>query len=334
MAAASKAQRRYGNPPKRPSKALKDAAAAGRGGDSMLAHIGPQEAAALKAMGGAGTVNPETGLLEFAATDAGADPGAKGAGTAAGGGNTSVGADPGAKGGGTGVAGGTSGGAAGDLRSDGTAAVGSTTAMGDHPRPDLAGGSTVASGGTTLGNSTDLRGPTTAEKKGDGTATGGLTAPAPSLNTLPPGTAGTTPTPNFDALAAAPTGLTPGKYVQAAANMGTAYADYKNYNNTMMEDVGNFLASMAGFNEINPTKEPIGNFVKQDQADWGFDPAGLIGSAVGSAAGLPFGGGLTVDLISRALGRPLEINLGPDVGALAGVGSESRAERRYGGKQA
>ena len=38
---------------------------AGRDGDTVLAHITPQEAQALKAMGGAGTINPQTGLPEF-----------------------------------------------------------------------------------------------------------------------------------------------------------------------------------------------------------------------------------------------------------------------------
>jgi hypothetical protein len=37
----------------------------GRNGDTMLAHINPQEAALLKSMGGAGTINPKTGLPEF-----------------------------------------------------------------------------------------------------------------------------------------------------------------------------------------------------------------------------------------------------------------------------
>lgn len=37
----------------------------GRNGDTMLAHITPKEAALLKARGGAGTVNPQTGLPEF-----------------------------------------------------------------------------------------------------------------------------------------------------------------------------------------------------------------------------------------------------------------------------
>jgi hypothetical protein len=37
----------------------------GRYGDTMVAHINPQEAAILKAMGGSGTINPVTGLPEF-----------------------------------------------------------------------------------------------------------------------------------------------------------------------------------------------------------------------------------------------------------------------------
>jgi hypothetical protein len=40
-------------------------ASKGRYGDTMLAHINPQEAALLKSMGGAGTINPQTGLPEF-----------------------------------------------------------------------------------------------------------------------------------------------------------------------------------------------------------------------------------------------------------------------------
>jgi hypothetical protein len=40
-------------------------ASKGRYGDTMLAHITPEEAALLKARGGAGTINPRTGLPEF-----------------------------------------------------------------------------------------------------------------------------------------------------------------------------------------------------------------------------------------------------------------------------
>lgn len=37
----------------------------GRNGDTLIAHISPKEAAVLKSMGGSGSRNPKTGLLEF-----------------------------------------------------------------------------------------------------------------------------------------------------------------------------------------------------------------------------------------------------------------------------
>ena len=36
----------------------------GRNGDTMLAHITPEEAELLKSVGGSGTINPKTGLPE------------------------------------------------------------------------------------------------------------------------------------------------------------------------------------------------------------------------------------------------------------------------------
>jgi hypothetical protein len=45
--------------------ALQRAQDLGRGGDTLLVHVGPREIAVLKAMGGAGTINPKTGLREF-----------------------------------------------------------------------------------------------------------------------------------------------------------------------------------------------------------------------------------------------------------------------------
>lgn len=44
---------------------MRTLAAKGRHGDTMLAHISPEEAALLKARGGAGTINPDTGLPQF-----------------------------------------------------------------------------------------------------------------------------------------------------------------------------------------------------------------------------------------------------------------------------
>ena len=46
-------------------KELNKIAKAGRNGDTMLAHINPQEAALLKALGGSGTKNPYTGMPEY-----------------------------------------------------------------------------------------------------------------------------------------------------------------------------------------------------------------------------------------------------------------------------
>ncbi len=45
--------------------AARQLASAGRGGDSVLAHINPREAEMLRRMGGSGTVNPNTGLREY-----------------------------------------------------------------------------------------------------------------------------------------------------------------------------------------------------------------------------------------------------------------------------
>jgi hypothetical protein len=46
-------------------QALRTAQKQGRYGDTVLAHISPEEAQHLKEMGGAGTINPETGLPEY-----------------------------------------------------------------------------------------------------------------------------------------------------------------------------------------------------------------------------------------------------------------------------
>lgn len=63
----------------------------GRNGDTMIAHISPHEALALRMMGGAGTINPMTGLPEFW-DDGGNDPGGVGGDT----GSTGYGGDGGA----------------------------------------------------------------------------------------------------------------------------------------------------------------------------------------------------------------------------------------------
>lgn len=72
--------------PEQMRKAMKLAQAMGRGEDTILAHITPDEAALLKMRGGRGSTNPVTGLLEFGASDAGDWAGSAGPGDGPGGG--------------------------------------------------------------------------------------------------------------------------------------------------------------------------------------------------------------------------------------------------------
>jgi hypothetical protein len=51
-----------------------DIAAMGDGGDTALAHVNEKEVALLKAHGGAGTINPRTGLIEFKGKGGGGSP--------------------------------------------------------------------------------------------------------------------------------------------------------------------------------------------------------------------------------------------------------------------
>jgi len=51
-----------------PGQAGPPMAAFGRNGDTMMAHVTPEEASMLKARGGAGTTNPTTGLPEYYST--------------------------------------------------------------------------------------------------------------------------------------------------------------------------------------------------------------------------------------------------------------------------
>ncbi len=102
---------------------------------------------------------------------------------------------------------------------------------------------------------------------------------------------------------------------QIGANVAHALDDYNNQGNFDVENFGNRIASLFGFNEMDPTAPGFshpGMPGVTGQANWGFDPAGLIGSAIGAAGGVPLMG-LVADQISSAFGRPLEVNLGPSV---------------------
>ena len=47
------------------AKMAEQVAAAGRGGDTKLAHVTPRQQEMLRRMGGSGTINPTTGLREY-----------------------------------------------------------------------------------------------------------------------------------------------------------------------------------------------------------------------------------------------------------------------------
>lgn len=103
---------------------------------------------------------------------------------------------------------------------------------------------------------------------------------------------------------------------QLGANVANAQNDYNDRDNNLAENIGNFIAGMFGFNEMDPTAPGFsqpGAPGQTGQADWGFDPAGLIGGGLAGAFGVPVIGGFLADQISSALGRPLQVNLGPSV---------------------
>ena len=94
-----------------------DVRAAGRKSDTVLAHISPEQAYFLKRVGGAGTINPKTGLLEFDDGGGGGDGGGGDGGGGDGGGGDGGGGD-GGDGGGEGGEGGESGDAGGGFGGD------------------------------------------------------------------------------------------------------------------------------------------------------------------------------------------------------------------------
>jgi hypothetical protein len=102
---------------------------------------------------------------------------------------------------------------------------------------------------------------------------------------------------------------------QVGANVAAAQNDFNDVDNSTTDDIGNMIASFLGFNEQNPTEPGFsgpGMPGQTGRANWGFDPAGLIGGAAGMGFGIPLTGFLA-DQASALMGRPLEISLGPDV---------------------
>jgi hypothetical protein len=89
--------------------------------------------------------------------------------------------------------------------------------------------------------------------------------------------------------------------------------DFLNYGNSFLDDLGNFIAGLFGFSELDPDK--FGS-TTPGAADWGFDPVGAALGLAGSAAGVPglglaYGGlGALTDGQTSDWGK---VNMGPNV---------------------
>jgi hypothetical protein len=227
---------------------LKKAEKLGRGGDDRLAHINSLEALILKALGGAGSTNPETGLDEF-----------KYGGNVSEGGKTQGGADAGGQGP---NAGGRGGGSFGD----GPSSVGADLSTRERNLRDIEN--------LAAGRPSALAGASGRPSAGGGTGQGGRGG-----TTL----VGNDTTANYQAAKKA--GVSPDRYNQEVTDFAGRVRDSLDTDNTTLDDIGNLFAGFLGFNEqpvddldFNPQK-PVG-----PRSDWSFDPAALIGGAAGTSS--------------------------------------------------
>jgi hypothetical protein len=107
----------------------------------------------------------------------------------------------------------------------------------------------------------------------------------------------------------------------AARAWADRVGDYRDIYNSRWDNIGNRIASALGFNEMAPSFDPHN---LSGNADWGFDPVGGLAGLAGSAFGGPLGGfvaGRVANTLSGWAGRPLEVNLGPNVLGRASAGA-------------
>jgi hypothetical protein len=286
----------------------------GEGPDTELAHLTPDEISRLVAdRGGVPPgINPRSGLLAFRPTGSwgGTDGRSPNSSRATGGDPSGRSAAGSAYGGGAGGYGGKGGGFKGAANKQ-TAPLANPAVNPSNKNLGLAGPDYSGPMGAHTGvdNSNPANAPGKQSDKGGGGWDDSF-GPAPKSVMSPDGF--------FDAskIANTPNGpVDADKFFHDwADSQGIAFGDVQE--DTFWDKLGNWLASFAGFNEINPLEDKSynlpGNPAGQG-ANWGFDPAGLIGSLIGMGVGLPFGGGVIADFISRMFGRPLEIPIGPSV---------------------
>lgn len=78
-------------------------------------------------------------------------------------------------------------------------------------------------------------------------------------------------------------------YWNAVDHLGKRYADYKNYGNSTLDNIGNWLAGSIGVGEMDPTRQAMGASIDDDNASWGFDPIGALTGVAGMLTHLPIG---------------------------------------------
>jgi hypothetical protein len=281
--------------------------------DNHLVHVNDNELQALYDMGGAGTTNPYTGLLEFGAGGGGRT---SGGGRSSGGGRTSDGSTRlGGQRTNTGASAGAAAAGAGHAAANGgkgTAGGGGNSAI-NPGNQNLGLAGPDYSGPQGAGTGVDPSNPSNAPGKMSDKGGGGWDdsfGPAPTSPLSPDGF--------YDgSKVSLPNGTTvdADKFFHDWADyQGLQYGDLQA--DGFWDDVGNFFASLLGFNELNPLLDKSYNTPDNPAgrgADWSWDPAGLIGSAIGMMVGAPFGPGLFADWLSEQAGRPFAQLLGPSV---------------------
>lgn len=255
---------------------LKKAEKMGRRGDDRLAHINSYEAAVLRGLGGAGTINPKTGLEEYGPVQGG-------------------------HGGGQGAP---------DPKDKPSGGNGGPKSMKDYR--DLQYGETAP---TTPGFGPTPRdmGPSPFDQKMDQRR---KDAEQERIKSGPGGRGGAKGPGNAttaDRLMADKYGVSPDRYNKEVTDYRDRLTDAYGTDDTGMDALGNLLAGFLGFNEQDPEEvgfdpqNPVGPDV-----DWGWDPVGPLAGVLGAGFGMPLTGVLA-DQISDYYGRPLEVNLGPSV---------------------
>jgi hypothetical protein len=261
---------------------LKRAEKLGRGGDDRIAHINPLEAVILKALGGAGSTNPDTGLEEYK-YGGNVSEGGKKSGASEGGGQ---GHNAGGRGGGS-FGGGPSSVGEGlstrerNLRDIENLAAGRPSAMaGASGRPSASGNGQSGRGGQTFsGSYSDTR-----------------DDPAAIENRAR----------NQDAQNI---GESWGDGLPGIGNeLAHLFGGFLGLGERE-EDFTDTAMDMARPNYNGPAAGTPDNM----RANWGWDPVGALVGVGGMLGGLPAGPGLIADWASEQLGRPLDINLGRSV---------------------